>query len=671
MKNNLSFLILMILGMVLTGCSQEEVISLAASSSGYKAPFMVDDEWWLSQGSNDHANAWDFNWGNGSDDLGRPVLATCSGQIASVYAGGDDNGGWGRTVIIECSAGKYFRTAHHDEVFVQEGQYVTQGQVVATNGTSGKSTGPHIHAQFQNSASGGAVDESFSDIGDPQSGARVTSSNSFIIDDAVERNGGGSKLGSIQHTNLFGSSGIHWYHGEDRPDGEDVYVQNREGGEYNQPSGMIYDALGGARRAYYARTAFWSKWTEEGGPHSWLGSPITDEYWNGDGQARQDFKKGYLYWSSNGGTTTNYYPIATPGWYDSGWDNSKSYAFAEAYERCNARNTVGEAMNTVHGWGDVEVQNFNWGSYGDCAIIYCPFYHEAYLVRTGFWIYYTQNGGPNSFGYPCGEEYGRGGEAVQEFQKAVMYWNGSASVEWKSGNDYGCSTSNGSNGLSDMINDVPDMGGPQFGGPDDYDPFADGDHDGYSGDYDCNDNDASINPGADENCNDGVDNDCDWLVDSDDSDCPEEEHEDPDYGDDDDAANDDDDDDTSDPAADADNDGYSAGEDCNDSDPDVHPDAISSAYPEGFWQQGNSGELCWNSWDGNNWGCIPAGYHNRGNMNWYLPYEGQQALDCACDGNLDGSYGCWAETASSLAYTNCWSGNGIYITYDPAYLPAC
>lgn len=89
-----------------------------------------------------------FGWGrefHGGIDIGgawgAPVTATADGTV--VYA--DWKPGLGRTVIIDHGYG--FRTlyGHNSRLAVRTGQKVTRGQLIAYMGTSGRSTGPHVH----------------------------------------------------------------------------------------------------------------------------------------------------------------------------------------------------------------------------------------------------------------------------------------------------------------------------------------------------------------------------------------------------------------------------------------------------------------------------------------------------------------------------------------------
>ncbi|MBI4092931.1 MAG: hypothetical protein HY420_03320 [Candidatus Kerfeldbacteria bacterium] len=75
------------------------------------------------------------------------------------------------------------------------------------------------------------------------------------------------------------------------------------GGSTYSTCAIVYDALGGARKAYTVRTGFWEEtidvpgtgngWSENGTLIPTLGMPITNEYATSYG-ARQDFQRGYL-----------------------------------------------------------------------------------------------------------------------------------------------------------------------------------------------------------------------------------------------------------------------------------------------------------------------------------------------------------------------------------------
>jgi len=83
-------------------------------------------------------------WHEGMDfagSKGSEVIAVANGVV--VFAGYRD--GYGQ--MVEISHGKDLRTryGHHEEVLVHAGQSVKRGDVIALMGSSGRSTGPHVH----------------------------------------------------------------------------------------------------------------------------------------------------------------------------------------------------------------------------------------------------------------------------------------------------------------------------------------------------------------------------------------------------------------------------------------------------------------------------------------------------------------------------------------------
>lgn len=73
---------------------------------------------------------------------GTPIIAASGGKIIQAS---DKKNGYGNCVIIEHYSG--FRTlyAHCSELLVEVGDYVSAGQTIAKVGSTGRSTGPHLH----------------------------------------------------------------------------------------------------------------------------------------------------------------------------------------------------------------------------------------------------------------------------------------------------------------------------------------------------------------------------------------------------------------------------------------------------------------------------------------------------------------------------------------------
>ncbi|MBU2587845.1 MAG: M23 family metallopeptidase [Alphaproteobacteria bacterium] len=77
--------------------------------------------------------------------MGAPVAATADGMVGS--AGW--MGGYGLTVEVDHGSAIQTRYAHLSAMAVSPGQSVKQGQIIGFVGSTGRSTGPHLHYEVR------------------------------------------------------------------------------------------------------------------------------------------------------------------------------------------------------------------------------------------------------------------------------------------------------------------------------------------------------------------------------------------------------------------------------------------------------------------------------------------------------------------------------------------
>ena len=77
-------------------------------------------------------------------DAGRPVYATAAGKVEAAWY----NGAYGRMVVIDHGYGLKTRYAHLAGFAVAPGDQVERGRIVGYVGTSGRTTGPHLHYEL-------------------------------------------------------------------------------------------------------------------------------------------------------------------------------------------------------------------------------------------------------------------------------------------------------------------------------------------------------------------------------------------------------------------------------------------------------------------------------------------------------------------------------------------
>lgn len=80
--------------------------------------------------------------------IGTPIHAAQKGTVILVKSTGY-NGGYGKYVAIEHEGGVQTLYAHMSETKVSVGQVVAQGEVIGLVGSTGRSTGPHVHYEVR------------------------------------------------------------------------------------------------------------------------------------------------------------------------------------------------------------------------------------------------------------------------------------------------------------------------------------------------------------------------------------------------------------------------------------------------------------------------------------------------------------------------------------------
>ncbi len=157
---------------MVTECEEEECAFPSAASA---AEFLLDDlnslpdiddlaaiptegQFWPTQGIiTGHFGKWRGGRRSGhyhaGVDIAAPMGTNIMAPIDGIVAFVGRKGGYGRTLIIDHGDGIATLYGHTSEILVSEGEVILKGQCVAKVGSSGRSSGPHLHNEVHKEGS--------------------------------------------------------------------------------------------------------------------------------------------------------------------------------------------------------------------------------------------------------------------------------------------------------------------------------------------------------------------------------------------------------------------------------------------------------------------------------------------------------------------------------------
>ncbi|MFM7731910.1 MAG: peptidoglycan DD-metalloendopeptidase family protein [Cyanobium sp.] len=112
---------------------------------------------WIWPARGEFTSGYGWRWGrmhkgiDVANNVGTPIVAAASGRVT--YAGWHD-GGYGYLVEITHPDGSISLYGHNSRILVSVGETVEQGHTISQMGSTGRSTGPHLHFEIHSPGRG-------------------------------------------------------------------------------------------------------------------------------------------------------------------------------------------------------------------------------------------------------------------------------------------------------------------------------------------------------------------------------------------------------------------------------------------------------------------------------------------------------------------------------------